>query len=138
LFRVKDTPAFRTWFGPFDNRKAAQVGSVIQGFKGQLRCKSHVFYTDLGRCEDDTLAWYIKHPDPKQLSIANYCPSFFSLPDNGTDSKWGTILHELSHGYGGTVDHAYGQARCRQLAVFAPHLAVENADSYQYYLEEEA
>lgn len=138
LFKVRDTPAFRSWFGSFDRRKANQVASVIRGFKGQLRCKSHVFYTDLGRCEDDTIAWYIKHPDPKQLSAANYCPRFFSLPDNGTDSKWGTILHELSHGYGGTVDHAYGQARCRQLAISAPHLAVENADSYQYYLEEEA
>jgi peptidyl-Lys metalloendopeptidase len=138
LFKVRDTPAFRRWFGAYSAQKAEKAWKVIGGIRGQLRCKSHAFYTDLGNCKDDTLAWFWTSSDPKKMSAANYCSTFFSLPDTGVDTKWGTILHELSHGYGGTSDHAYGQVRCEGLARNAPHLALENADSYQYYLEEEA
>ncbi|CCO33040.1 Peptidyl-Lys metalloendopeptidase Short=MEP [Rhizoctonia solani AG-1 IB] len=55
----------------------------------------------------------------------------------GTDSKAGTIVHEASHfpEYAGTADHAYGQGACRDLARNDPNRAAMNADSHEYFAE---
>ncbi|KAB5588437.1 Peptidyl-Lys metalloendopeptidase [Ceratobasidium theobromae] len=55
----------------------------------------------------------------------------------GTDSKAGTIVHEQTHfdEYGGTRDHAYGQHGCQELAQKDPNTAVMNADSHEYFAE---
>ena len=55
----------------------------------------------------------------------------------GTDSKAGTLIHEMSHFtvVAGTDDHAYGQTAARNLAKSNPKLAVDNADSHEYFAE---
>jgi peptidyl-Lys metalloendopeptidase len=49
----------------------------------------------------------------------------------------GTLLHEMSHFtvVAGTDDWAYGQAAAGRLAGSAPARAVENADSHEYFGE---
>ena len=73
---------------------------------------------------------------------------------NGTDSKvrlspfWctdiyedvqgGTLVHEASHfvaNAGGTEDYAYGQSSCKFISLLFPNEAVENADSHEYFAE---
>jgi peptidyl-Lys metalloendopeptidase len=51
----------------------------------------------------------------------------------------GTLIHESSHFTinGGTVDDAYGQSDCELLAKSNPKLAVDNADSHEYFAENE-
>ena len=61
------------------------------------------------------------------------CDAFWSAPATGTDSKAGTVLHELTHAVAYTDDIAYGQANCRELAVNNPDKAVQNADNHEYY-----
>ena len=80
------------------------------------------------------------------------CPLFWSAPLTGINSQVpftvfvfskshsfqaGTIVHELTHFQvnGGTWDWAYGVVACRTLAIAARHLAVNNADSFEYFAE---
>ncbi|MFT4636565.1 MAG: peptidyl-Lys metalloendopeptidase [Chitinophagales bacterium] len=63
--------------------------------------------------------------------------AFWSAPRSGTDSKAGTIIHELSHFniLGGTVDNVYGQSAARSLARNNPSSAINNADNHEYFAE---
>lgn len=65
------------------------------------------------------------------------CPAFRAANIDGTDSRAGTIIHELSHFtiLGGTDDHAYGQLGTQALASSDPDTAVGNADSMEYFAE---
>lgn len=55
----------------------------------------------------------------------------------GTDSRAGTLVHEMSHFnvIANTDDHEYGQVAARRLARKNPNKAVNNADNYEYYAE---
>jgi peptidyl-Lys metalloendopeptidase len=55
----------------------------------------------------------------------------------GTDSKGGTLVHEMSHFtvVAGTDDWAYGQAAAGALAGSNPDRAIDNADSHEYFGE---
>ncbi len=61
--------------------------------------------------------------------------SLSSLPDlcNGRaeDTKEMALLHETSHKYAGTFDHAYSVQDCLNLAMTGE--AFENANNYAYY-----
>lgn len=62
---------------------------------------------------------------------------FWQAPAVGTDSKAGTLIHEMSHFdiVAGTDDVVYGQTGARSLAVSDPDLAITNADSHEYFAE---
>jgi len=45
-----------------------------------------------------------------------------------------TIYHELTHKLFTTKDHGYGADRCQELATTSPATAIDNADSYAYYV----
>jgi peptidyl-Lys metalloendopeptidase len=49
----------------------------------------------------------------------------------------GTLIHESSHftRNGGTDDNTYGQSSCKSLAISSPADAVDNADSHEYFAE---
>lgn len=49
----------------------------------------------------------------------------------------GTLVHESSHftQNAGTGDHVYGQDGCKSLAISDPDSAVDNADSHEYFAE---
>lgn len=49
----------------------------------------------------------------------------------------GTLIHESSHftSNGGTDDHTYGQSSCKSLAISDPNSAIDNADSHEYFAE---
>jgi hypothetical protein len=56
---------------------------------------------------------------------------------HGRDSLSGVIIHEMTHLTKNTKDHRYGEQPCIDLAkaVGGPAMAIENADSYEYYCE---
>ncbi len=67
--------------------------------------------------------------------------AFWSAPAKGTDSKAGTIAHEMSHfrDIGGTKDgfpdSIYGLSGSRELARTDPAKALQHADTFEYYIE---
>lgn len=62
---------------------------------------------------------------------------FWSTTATGTDSRAGTLVHEVSHWNvnGGTRDSVYGQSGAKNLASSNPARAVMNADNHEYFAE---
>jgi hypothetical protein len=54
---------------------------------------------------------------------------------DGTDSRWGILIHEASHLAANTRDHAYRPNGALMLAKENPARAAENADNYEYFVE---
>jgi peptidyl-Lys metalloendopeptidase len=74
---------------------------------------------------------------PTQPYKIYVCNAFWSAPTTGTDSKAGTLVHEMSHFnvVAATDDWAYGQSACKSLATSNPSKALDNADSHEYFAE---
>ena len=74
---------------------------------------------------------------PTQPYKIYLCRAFWTAPLTGTDSKGGTLIHELSHFnvIAATDDFAYGQTAAKALAISNPQQARDNADSHEYFSE---
>ncbi len=72
--------------------------------------------------------------DPYKIYV---CRVFWSAPMTGTDSKSGTLVHEMSHftEVADTDDVVYGQTGAENLAGKDPDAAIRNADSHEYFAE---
>jgi len=83
-----------------------------------------------------TRPWYA-YVYPNQPYTIHVCKAFWTARPTGTDSKAGTLVHELSHFtvVAGTNDWAYGQDAAAALAASDPARAVDNADSHEYFGE---
>ena len=133
---VENDTIFKKWFGPYNSSSAAHVRTTVSAILSQTWCKKYVIMGSLGGCTGDAVAWFRKSVDPTRFSVMSICRQFFSLSQSGYNSKGGSIAHELSHGYGDTQDYYYGTEACLRLALHNPEHAINNADNYQYYLEE--
>jgi peptidyl-Lys metalloendopeptidase len=80
---------------------------------------------------------YYAYVYPTQPYKIYVCNAFWSAPMTGTDSKAGTLVHEMSHFnvVAGTDDWAYGQSAAASLAISNPTRALDNADSHEYFAE---
>ncbi len=123
-------PRYTTWFGsPNRNRQNTvtahfrSISSALSSAPVRLSCA----------CNDNYYA-YVYPNDPYKIYI---CRAFWSAPLTGTDSKAGTLVHEMSHFnvVAGTDDNAYGQSNAKRLARTNPGRAVQNADSHEYFAE---
>jgi peptidyl-Lys metalloendopeptidase len=74
---------------------------------------------------------------PDKPYVIHVCKAFWSAPMTGTDSKGGTLVHEMSHFtvVAGTDDIVYGQSGAANLALTNPDQAIDNADSHEYFGE---
>jgi hypothetical protein len=63
------------------------------------------------------------------------CPRFFQAGREGQDSRFGVIVHEVSHVAAGTQDLAYQPFLSGKLAASDPEAAAANADNYEYFVE---
>ena len=74
---------------------------------------------------------------PNQPYKIYVCKVFWSAPMAGTDSKAGTLIHEMSHFdvVAATDDFVYGQSGAKNLAITDPNKAVNNADNHEYFAE---
>jgi peptidyl-Lys metalloendopeptidase len=118
------------WFGAQDQERAqavkAHFGSIKDAFEGKP------VTVDCG-CNKSYFA-YVYPSQPYKIYV---CKAFWSAPMTGTDSKAGTLVHEMSHFtvVAGTDDWVYGQAGAASLAASDPAKAVNNADSHEYFGE---
>ena len=128
---LASAPRYTRWFGPWAPGRAARVRDVITALLDSL--SGATLNYDCG-CDDPTLYAYVY---PARLHDVFVCPAFFRAPLLGTDSRAGTLVHELSHftSVAGTSDHDYGQAAVTGLALRDPRRAIANADSYEYFVE---
>ncbi len=121
---------YKTWFGAYTSSRYVTASSHFNNIYDALANRTISFHCD---CNDAYFA-YVHSNDPYNIHI---CSVFWSAPLSGTDSRAGTIVHEMSHFdvVAGTDDHAYGQSDAQSLAVNSPDLALDNADSHEYFAE---
>ncbi len=121
---------YTTWFGSYTSSRYSTVRSHFSALDSTVRTKTIRFNCG---CTDSAYAYVY----PNQPYTIYLCNAFWSAPTTGTDSKAGTIVHELSHFYvvASTDDWAYGQSACKSLARSRPSRAIDNADSHEYFAE---
>ncbi len=121
---------YKTWFGAYTSSRYATASSHFNNIYDSLANKTVNFHCD---CSDSYYA-YVYSWDPYNIHLCNL---FWSAPLNGTDSKSGTLVHEMSHFTvnGGTDDHVYGKIDAKSLAVSNPDQALDNADNHEYFAE---
>ncbi|MFY2562255.1 M35 family metallo-endopeptidase [Corallococcus terminator] len=121
---------FTTWFGPNTASNVATIKSHFASIKSAFDTRSVI--VDCA-CSDSAYAYVYKN-SPYRIYV---CNAFWSAPMSGTDSKGGTLIHEMSHFtvVADTDDHAYGQSACRSLTSTNSARARDNADSHEYFAE---
>jgi len=125
------TQRYLKWFGAFSNSgwntASGHFASIHSAFTTQaltLDCK----------CKKPSTYAYVYPSQPYKIYL---CGAFWNAPMTGTDSKGGTLIHEMSHFsvVAGTDDWAYGQSAAAALAISDPVKALDNADSHEYFAE---
>jgi peptidyl-Lys metalloendopeptidase len=121
---------YTKWFGANNSSRVATVKSHFAAIKDAFANKPVT--VDCG-CNQNYYA-YVYPTQPYKIYV---CKAFWSAPMTGTDSKGGTLVHEMSHFnvVAGTDDHVYGQSGAASLATSDPAKAVDNADSHEYFAE---
>lgn len=124
------TTRYTTWFGAFSS---SNLNTVRSHFSLISSRNFSTFTYDCTCTESGTYAYVY----PGTFGRIYLCGAFWNAPNTGTDSKAGTLVHESSHFTvnGGTNDYAYGQANCKSLASSNPSRAIMNADSHEYFTE---
>jgi peptidyl-Lys metalloendopeptidase len=125
-----NTARYKTWFGSYTSTGWTTAKNHFYSIRDALYNKSVVVDCN---CTSSAYAYVYKN-SPYRIYV---CNAFWSAPSTGTDSKAGTLVHELSHFsvVADTDDHAYGQTNCKNLAVSNPSLSLDNADSHEYFAE---
>jgi peptidyl-Lys metalloendopeptidase len=127
-----DSKRYETWFGKFDQKRHAQI---YQNFKNLNDNDFSTYTYDCGECANEKDIFAYVYPD--QWGMVYLCGAFWEAPNEGTNSRGGTIYHEASHfnENANTEDHSYGQDACKTLAKSDPAKTVKNADSHEYFVE---
>ncbi|WP_426104692.1 M35 family metallo-endopeptidase [Massilia sp. TSP1-1-2] len=121
---------YKKWFGTYSSTRYATARSHFTAIKDALDNKPIVVDCS---CKESYFA-YVYPTQPYKIYV---CNAFWSAPTSGTDSKGGTLVHELSHfnAVAATDDRAYGQSAAASLAISNPAGALDNADSHEYFGE---
>lgn len=121
---------YTAWFGPVDNARATTVARHVDAIRDAFATRP---ITVDCAC---TRSWYA-YVYPNEPYTIHVCKAFWTAPLTGTDSRGGTLLHEMSHFtvVAGTDDWVYGQTAAAALAGSDPARAIDNADSHEYFGE---
>jgi len=125
------TPRYLKWFGTYT---ATRKSTVQTHYSNEVTAFTTKTITLDCSCSDTDTYAYVYPDSPYKIYV---CGAFWSAPMTGTDSKGGTLVHEMSHFtvVAGTDDWAYGQTAAAALAKSSPTKAVDNADSHEYFAE---
>lgn len=123
-------PRYTTWFGTYDSGRYTTVRNHFSALSSAMDTAPVTI--DCG-CKKTYYA-YVYPNQPYKIFV---CKAFWAAPMTGTDSKAGTLIHEMSHFnvVASTDDWAYGQTAAQSLAISNPTNAIDNADSHEYFSE---
>jgi peptidyl-Lys metalloendopeptidase len=121
---------YAKWFGPVNNTNWGTVASHFTSISDAFNTKPITLDCS---CKKQYYA-YVYPNKPYQIYL---CRAFWAAPLTGTDSRAGTLIHEMSHFtvVASTDDWAYGQSAAASLAISNPLRAIDNADSHEYFAE---
>lgn len=146
------TPAYQRFFGGLDKARIDQVTRVMNMMAYATDSSFLRYNRSIGRpgtyaaAQRPASGWSEKNVKQilDQGEFTMKVDDAFYAQSTSKDEAILTIAHELSHLVGNTDDvdcpwdneTAYGLARVRRLAAQYPALAIQNADSYGYYVVE--
>jgi len=125
-------PRYTTWFGSYTSSRYStakshfsSIDTAMDQSGGQIKINC--------ACSGSEYA----HVYPNRPYEIFVCRAFWPAPLTGTDSKAGTLIHEMSHFdiVANTDDVVYGQTGAKNLAISNPTDALRNADSHEYFSE---
>lgn len=121
---------YETWFGQATSSRFNTAKSNFNAINDAIDNESLTFDCS---CKKS----YFAYVYPNQPYKVYLCRAFWNANESGTDSRAGTIIHELSHFnvVAGTDDIVYGQSGAKSLAISDPDQALTNADSHEYFAE---
>jgi hypothetical protein len=124
--------SFRRWFGRDDEVARKIVRDRLDKVKTKLATMTLENF-----CAGDEESGCFAYVDPDDDTKMYIGDEFRYAGRSGRDSKAGVIAHEISHyrSTGRTFDHEYGEERAEKLARDDPERALENADSFEYFVE---
>ncbi|HEX7957305.1 MAG TPA: M35 family metallopeptidase [Pyrinomonadaceae bacterium] len=125
---LSDNAQYKEWFGAHTAQRLQLVKEHYTKVRDTMQTTTFKYDLTSTGCGGSVYAYTYKGTTTVWM-----CDLFWSAPATGTDSKAGTVLHELTHAIAFTDDITYGQAKCRQLAIDNPDKAVRNADTHEYY-----
>ena len=151
----KPATRYTTWFGAYTDGRFTKVRAIYEemyakGFPAYsspytFNCSCVGYwegalaytrpYIRFASFRDFVLKFVNKyHPRP---GVIHLCPAYWKRPLKGTTSQTGILVHEASHflDIGVTLDFQYGVDSCKKLAKVDPTKAVSNADSYEFFVE---
>ena len=124
-------PRYSTWFGTYAKSRwdigKAHYLNIANAF-------SNAFLQFDCSCTSNDYYAYVYADFPYMIFTCGY---FWRVALSGSDSQGGTLVHEMSHftNVAATRDYAYGQVKCKSLAITSPASAIQNADSHEYFSE---
>jgi peptidyl-Lys metalloendopeptidase len=123
---------YTTWFGAYTSSRYSTASQHFVSIDSAIDQSNGEVKINCG-CNQSYYA-YVYPTRPYEIFV---CRAFWSAPLTGTDSKAGTLIHETSHFnvVAGTDDHVYGQSGAKSLAISDPAAALDNADSHEYFAE---
>lgn len=125
------TTRYTTWFGSYTSTRLSTARSHFTNIKNAFANAAIVVDCS---CNDSGTYAYVYPSSPYKIYV---CGAFWSAPNTGTDSRAGTLIHEMSHFtvVAGTDDWVYGQSAAKSLAISNPTNALDNADNHEYIAE---
>lgn len=124
-----DHPHIARWFGDA-SRKAIGITLELTAARLADVTDLDIRCNDPAGCPGGRFA-YARERD----RVLGLCPPYFRARMDGTDSRWGILIHEGSHIAANTRDHAYRPNGALALAKEDASRAAENADNYEYFVE---
>lgn len=126
----KQGSRYTTWFGVFSSSRYNTVKANFTAISDAMDNAGIEFNC---KCKQNYYA-YVYPNRPYEITV---CKVFWQVATSGTDSKAGTLIHEMSHFdvVAGTDDVVYGKTGAMNLASTDPNLAITNADSHEYFAE---
>jgi hypothetical protein len=119
------------WFGRYDESRHRKVLQAFFDIRNTILMNEIAIECNGPECREGWFA-YVKVRGRAKVFI---CRKFWELADSGKDSKFGSLIHDVSHEVSGAIDYAFGEYDCRSLAKYYPSKAIRNADTYQYFAE---
>ncbi|SFD14743.1 M35 family metallo-endopeptidase [Pseudoalteromonas denitrificans] len=121
---------YETWFGAATSSRYNTATAHFNAINDAIDTKPVTFDCSCKKT-------YYAYVYPTQPYKVYLCKAFWSANEIGTDSRAGTIIHELSHfnAVAGTDDVVYGHSGAQNLADSNPVQALNNADSHEYFAE---
>ncbi len=123
---------YTTWFGAYVSTRYATAQQHFMAIDTAMDQTGGQAIINCG-CTQNYYAYVYKN-QPYQIYV---CNAFWTAPLIGTDSRAGTLIHEMSHFtvVADTDDWVYGQSAASNLAATNPTNAVDNADNHEYFSE---